>query len=415
MNASLVRPYADGELRAGIENLLDNPELPPEELDEALARVIWSRLAEPADAAAGSLVEALGPGAALSLIFAESSARDICAIALTETGAEIDPRSVAAGLKRWVPRLDRNATLADLSSAAAASMRAITPSSLFWPRQLDDLGVHAPLLLWVRGNPDALVAPSLAVVGARACTGYGTHITAELTEAACQMGAAIVSGAAYGVDAVAHRTAIAASATTVAVVAGGADRPYPAAHSQLLDSITQHGAICSEMVPGSAPTRWRFLMRNRVISALSQATLVTEAGARSGSLNTAGHSAEIGRPIGAVPGPVTSAASAGCHKLIREYGASLITCGDDLRELLGIAEHALFGEGEQDRPHPHHRMVVDALPLRGARSLADITREAGLSAEDARATLTELELLGVVARNETPASAEPLWRLQRRQ
>ena len=415
MIASPDPPFADAELRGRMARLVQDPGLARQDLTELLARVIWSRLAEPADAVAGALVGALGPGAALTLVLSGAKATDICSAAHTEAASEIDPRSVAAGLKRWVPRLHRSATLADLAAGEAAGMHVVTPASQHWPQQLGDLGTHAPLLLWVRGQAEAFSQRSLAVVGARACTGYGTHVTAELTEAACSMGVSIVSGAAYGVDAVAHRTALAASAPTIAVVAGGADRPYPAAHTQLLDTIASQGAIVSEMVPGSAPTRWRFLMRNRIIASLADATLITEAGARSGSLNTAGHSAEIGRPIGAVPGPITSAASAGCHRLLREYGAQLITCGEDLRELLGTTALVLEEDSQQERSHPHHRMVVDALPLRGARGVTDIAREAGLSVEDARASLAELELLGVVASHETPASGSREWRLQRRE
>lgn len=272
-----------------------------------------------------------------------------------------------------------------------------------------------PILLWVDGDPAALSQFSLAVVGARACTGYGSHVTAEFTDAACQSGAAIVSGAAYGVDAVAHRVALAAGATTVAVVAGGVDRVYPAAHAGLYERIGASGAVCSEMVPGTSPTRWRFLQRNRIIAALAQATLVTEAGARSGSLNTAGHSAEIGRAIGAVPGPVTSAASAGCHKLIREYGAMLVTNGAEVRELLGVND-TLFEEPASDNRAPHlHRRMLDALPLRGARVLAEVARLAGVSAEEARGALAELELLGAVARQDGVGGSESGWRLVQRE
>jgi DNA processing protein len=276
------------------------------------------------------------------------------------------------------------------------------------------------VLLWARGDASVLSEPSLAVVGARACSSYGTYVTADLTSDACASGLAIVSGAAYGVDAVAHRAALAASARTVAVLAGGVDRPYPSAHGPLIEQIASTGVICSEVVPGTAPTRWRFLQRNRIIASLAQATLVTEAGPRSGSLNTAGHAAEIGRPLGAVPGPVTNPASLGCHRLIREYGATLVSSGADLRELVGLQDFAVL-EGlasagsEQPRESALHRRVIDALPLRGSRAAGDVARIAGMTFDDARAALAELELLGQVVRRETPHVSEPHWSLLRRE
>ncbi|MGJ0204904.1 DNA-processing protein DprA [Leucobacter sp. gxy201] len=414
MTGTSIHVAADSATRARLASL--HPEaaaFSPEQFDALFARVVWSRLAEPADAAAGALIAALGTGAALDLLVSGTDARSFFEAARIDPTTGISPRTIAAGIRRWLPRLDQEASIADLDHGVAHGMRLVVPGSGLWPSALHDLGDHAPVILWTRGDPEALSVPSLAVVGARACTGYGTHVTAEFTDAACAAGAGIVSGAAYGVDAVAHRTALAADAPTVAVVAGGADRPYPAAHAQLLERIAGAGAICSEMVPGSAPTRWRFLMRNRIIAALANATLVTEAGARSGSLNTAGHAAEIGRPLGAVPGPVTSPASTGCHRLITEYGAALITGADDIRMLLGVDGTDLLPGGE--RESHWHRRVIDALPLRGARSTADAARLAGLSDEEAGMALAELEALGQVRRRETPGADGPAWALVRRE
>ena len=143
-------------------------------------------------------------------------------------------------------------------------------------------------------------------------------------------GVTIVSGAAYGIDGMAHRAALNAGGVTVAMLAGGVDRAYPAGHTELLARIAAHGVVASEVPCGSAPTKWRFLQRNRSISALAQATVVVEAGWRSGSLNTAGHAAALGRPLGAVPGPITSTTSTGCHLLIQAGIARLITSADDL-------------------------------------------------------------------------------------
>ena len=424
---------------------------------EALARIVWSRLAEPGDAIAGILVRALGAARALAAVADDLDPVDLHALLRCTGESEIAPRAIRQGLARWGPRLDRGATLQDLARAAATGMTPIMAGDPDWPPGLDDLGDHTPMLLWMRGRTEALSRHALAVVGARACTGYGSHVTAELTDAACASGATIISGAAYGIDAVAHRTALAVGGTTIAVLAGGADRAYPAAHGDLLDRIARAGAVCSEMVPGAAPTRWRFLQRNRIIAALAAGTLVTEAGIRSGSLNTAGHAAALGRELGAVPGPVTSAASTGCHRLIRDYGATLITNGADLREFLGVRDDAevldpsstvvrvegvVGAEGTEEaardsmsdagreaegaagpgsrggdsgsRQPALHRRLLDALPLRGIRPEGEAARRAGVSDADARAGFAELELLGMALREETPGG-ERGWRLMRRE
>ncbi|MHA3724366.1 DNA-processing protein DprA [Leucobacter sp. HY1910] len=407
-------------LRASGPEPADDPESDAAGALEVFARAAWARLAEPGDAAAGALIAAVGAAPALDAVIrgeygiVGGSARAE-PVAFVEADA-CDPATFAKGLARWQPRLDQRATLFDLRRAQETGTRVLVPSDSLWPDGLKDLGRHAPLMLWLRGDPTLLHATSLAVVGARACTGYGAHVTAEITDGICAAGVAIVSGAAYGIDAVAHRTALAAGGQTVAVLAGGVERPYPQGHAELLASVARHGLICSEMVPGSAPTRWRFLQRNRVIAALARATLVTEAGMRSGSLNTAGHAAELARPLGAVPGPVTSPASAGCHRLIRDYNATLVTSAVEAQELLGIGvDVALFDLApDVDRPPPLHRRVLDALPLRGARGLAAVTREAGVTREEARGALAELELLGHIVRVDEAAEGEAGWRLLKR-
>lgn len=210
-----------------------------------------------------------------------------------------------------------------------SEIRIITPDSDEWPSGLRDLP-DMPEQLWVRGLP-LIDSPSLAVVGARASTSYGEHVTAQLVDDL--RGITIVSGAAYGIDGAAHRAALARGGRTVAYLAGGVDRPYPAGHRDLIDRIAQSGSIVSEVEPGSPPTKWRFLQRNRLIAAHAQALVVVEAGFRSGSLNAAANARTLGRPVGAVPGPVTSAASAGCHRLISE-GATIITSSDDIRRMV---------------------------------------------------------------------------------
>lgn len=392
-------------------NASETATLETERAEELLARIAWSRIAEPGDGVAGALISALGARHSLELLIQQASA-DTVRAAARSIGLELGTQTKKA-LHRWLPRLSKYETTRDVERATEAGLRVILPGDSLWPTTLSDLGTHEPTMLWFRGDANYLRYPSLSVVGGRAVTGYGTHVTAEIVEGVCHAGFAIVSGAAYGVDAVAHRTSLALERPTVAVLAGGADRPYPAAHDTLLQRITENGVVCSEMIPGAAPTRWRFLQRNRIIAALSQATLVTEAGIRSGTINTAGHAASLGRALGAVPGPITSAASAGCHKLIKEYGAELITNAQDILGLLGVDDGAHLSDQSRENarePSAHHR-VLDALPLRGRRSLADVARKCGLSPDETDAALVELELLGRVRRDETPSST--VWSLLR--
>jgi DNA processing protein len=171
----------------------------------------------------------------------------------------------------------------------------------------------------------------LAIVGARAATAYGTHVAAEIAADLASQDWAIISGAAYGIDAAAHGGALAVSGCTIAVLACGPDIAYPREHRRLLAAVAARGAVISEYPPGRRPDRMRFLTRNRIIAALALGgTIVVEAAARSGTLTTARHASDLGRPLIAVPGPVTSASSAGCHALIREQRATLITSAGDI-------------------------------------------------------------------------------------
>lgn len=404
---------AEPELRQKLGGLSADTGIEQDRADALLARIAWSRLVEPGDGVAGVLVAACGPRDALRLLVERVSPRRITAIA-RERGADLAADRVREALERWRLRLDRGATVGDIEQALVSGLGIVAPGDPDWPPSLDDLGVHAPMMLWTRGDASLLRTLALSVVGARAATGYGTHITSEIVDGVCRSGVTIVSGAAYGIDAVAHRTALAAESPTIAVLAGGADRAYPSAHDSLLERIARDGLVCAEMIPGAAPTKWRFRARNRLIAALSSATLVTEAGVRSGTLNTAGHAAELGRVLGAVPGPVTSAASAGCHLLVREYGAALVTNARETRELLGLGDRLELFDGETDegkRVPPLHERLLDAIPLRGSRTLHEIARRAGVSEVDARGGLAELELLGRVRNDDSPGGEGDGWRL----
>lgn len=361
---------------------------------ERYARVVWSHVAEPGDGAAGSLIAASGALGALRRVLADTAQ------------ATAIPGEYGKALKRWGPRLDPVGVDTALRTAQRRQVRIVTGSDDAWPSQLDDLGSHAPFVLWVRGDAGALarLRPSIAVVGARAATSYGDHVARELSADLAGTGIPIVSGAAYGIDGSAHRAALAVGGTTVAVLAGGVERAYPAGHTQMIEAIARDGVVISEVPCGSVPTKWRFLQRNRLIAALSDATVVVEAGWRSGSLNTAGHAAALARGLGAVPGPVTSAASAGCHRLLREFGAQCITSGADARELLGLDGPPVSpAEGDGDagsRPRTDDSTRVrDALSSRARRDATDVAQRSGMAVEAVEAHLGLLLLQGEVERD----------------
>ena len=213
----------------------------------------------------------------------------------------------------------------------------LTPGAAGWPEGLSDLGVLAPLALWAKGDIGVLTSSlgsRVTIVGARAATGYGEHVATEFATDLAGLPRVVVSGGAYGIDGAAHGAALTTRpGSTIAVLAGGLDRNYPAGHQELLSRVAESGAVLSELSPGAAPTRWRFLQRGRLLAAISAATIVVEAGYRSGSLHTAAEAHALGRPVGAVPGPITSAASAGCHRLLHEKIATVISSASDIAAL----------------------------------------------------------------------------------
>jgi len=372
---------------------------------ELFARAAWSGIAEPGDRLAGVLVGQLGAVEALRTVLTAPTVDGLLGRLRDGGASDVQEQHVDDALARWRPRLEMSATVHAMRQAARVGARLLVPADALWPAGVDDLDEHAPIALWVRGTDAALAAipRSIALVGARAATGYGEHVTMEASAGLVDRGYAIVSGAAYGIDGMAHRAALASHGQTVAFLAGGVDRFYPSGHDALLTRIVAEGAVISELPCGQAPTKWRFLQRNRLIAAASRATVVLEAGWRSGSLNTAGHASTLGRPLGAVPGPVTSAASAGCHRLIRDFTAVCVTNPDEMAELAPLdSAPTLFalgdasGVGAADRS-PELTRLFDAISVRSPRPVADIAARAGLSLDAVRALLGALELDGEVA------------------
>jgi DNA processing protein len=353
--------------------------------DDRLARVALSAISEPGDPRLAALAAEMGAATLHAHLLAES---DVAGL-----HTDLAARLVAADPERA------------LAEAARKGVRFVTPADPEWPAQLADLaGVSpvqerggTPLGLWVRGplRLDQL-SGAVAVVGSRSATTYGADVAAEIAAVVGRSGRCILSGAAFGIDQAAHRGAIAAGGPTVAVLACGADRVYPAAHSQLIDHIAAEGAVVSETAPGGAPTRIRFLSRNRLIAALTIGTVVVEAAVRSGALNTANWASRLNRVLLGVPGPVTSAPSQGVHQLIRTGAAALVTSGTDVLEAVGSAgEHLVDPPRGRERPRdrltPRQRQVLDAVPVARGAGADSIARAAGLGLVEVGSALIKLE------------------------
>ncbi|MFF3207192.1 DNA-processing protein DprA [Streptomyces sp. NPDC002962] len=292
----------------------------------------------------------------------------------------------------------------DLALAREAGVRFVCPGDAEWPGTLDELGDARPLGLWVRGRPSLRMwaLRSVAVVGARACTEYGAHMAATLSAGLAEQGWVVVSGGAYGVDGAAHRGALGAGGATVAVLACGVDQPYPRGHTALINRIAEQGLVIGELPPGDHPTPSRFILRNRVIAALTRGTVVVEAAYRSGSLVTARAAQRLGRHTMGVPGPATSGLSAGVHELLRGE-AVLVTDAAEVVELVGdMGELAPDRRGPalpRDLLEPAARRVLAALPARRPAAVDEVAREARTTPDDAIARLYELRALGYVERH----------------
>ncbi len=357
------------------------------------ARAYLSWVAEPPAPALSELIDQVGPVRASRLVAAGRVSGRVAA----ETGAR---------------RVDDRAE-ADLAAIAALGGRLVVPEDAEWPAEeftcfgtpaaQADNRWRAPAALWVRGTGrlDELGARAVAVVGARAATGYGEHVAAEFGYGLAEGEFTVVSGAAFGIDGAAHRGALAAEGRTLAVQACGLDLAYPAGHQGLLDRIAAAGAVVSEYPPGVRPARHRFLVRNRLIAAFAAGTVVVEAGIRSGARSTASAAFALGRVVMAVPGPVTSALSVGCHLLIREEQAVLVTRVGEVVEAVGrigadLAPPLITPCRPTDGLSPELLAVYEALPARASRHPEQLVRDSGVPLNRVRSALPLLELQGLV-------------------
>jgi DNA processing protein len=424
--------------------------------DEAVARATLTYLAEPGDGRLASLVAdrgAIGAVRAIRAGWSPGRRPPDYGEPGTLRDAGDDTRGAAGGraVERWRARLADVPDPVDLAGLRERGIRLVCPQDGEWPAGLASLAGAQPYALWVRGSVRDLAAAcqrSVAIVGSRAATAYGGYVAAELAASVAAQGWTVISGGAYGIDGAAHRGALAGRGDTIAVMACGVDRPYPAGHKELLDEVAGAGAVISEWPPGRTPTRLRFLVRNRVIAAMAPATVVVEAGQRSGALNTARHARDLGRILMAVPGPVTSEMSAGCHFIIRNWQATLVTGAPEVIEALAgapppaardsatppsaardSAAHAPpWGGGAVPGDVPVARSprdqvtaddreraaldgdaaaVLDALPARGCRSTDEIAVRAGLPPRVVLAALAMLRVHGLAER------VDGGWRVRR--
>ncbi len=372
------------------------------EIERTFACATFSLITEPGDRFAGSLIASLSPEVLLELLLARASKSETLA-RLKDAGRldetlslfEDFETSFSDAIQRWRPRLKLPDVMSALDLADKHDSKLLTSESDHWPKQLNDLQDAAPHCLWVRCSKieNIQFADAISVVGSRNATGYGEWVTSEIVSDSSSRNLPVISGGAYGIDAIAHRSAIANDLVTVAFMAGGIDRLYPSGNASLFENMFQRGAVIAEQAPGASPTKWRFLQRNRLIAAMSSATIVVEAGQRSGALNTVTHALELGRPVGVVPGPITSQSSAGCNRLI---GEGLVTsiCTPSAAADLALGKAGWF-QPELEGLGAYETRALDAM---NSKSLAQaaIASKAGLTSREVEIALGQLALLGLV-------------------
>lgn len=404
--------------------------VPGDEVRVALAGLL--RVCEPPCAALARFVGAQGPVAAWQAVLSRRAPRAV----VSATAARVDGVDPAALVAR---------ARADLAATKRVGARLIGPDDAEWPAAAVSAfagavargvrGSGPPLALYVRGRPlTGLPDRAVTVVGSRASSPYGTRVAGEVAYELARAGWVVVSGAAFGIDTAAHRAALqvmrpavatgasgppgstgAGRSVTVAVLACGIDRAYPEANRELLDFLPRFGSVVSEYPPGTVPARHRFLVRNRLIAAFGAGTVVVEAGRRSGTLSTAAAAEQLGRVVMAVPGPVTSAMSVGCHLLLADRFAQLVTGADDVLAAVGAPAAAAAGGRDGARPgedprhptdglDPETARVYDAFPARGSVAVQDLVIESGFPVATVLGALAVLQLHGLVDQE------GPMWK-----
>jgi DNA processing protein len=372
--------------------------------EDRMARIALTWLAEPGNRAVWAMVQAGGAPATLDRLL---------------TGDIPDGSLRGTVIARSANGDARRMAEAALHRADRLGARVVIPADDEWPIRVDELAAleldsggrinqdtRPPLCIWARGpwRLQQAFDRSVAVVGARACTPYGQHTTNDIAYGLAEHGWTVVSGGAFGIDAAAHRAAVAANGVTVAVLACGVDRPYPTGNTALFEQITETGLLISEWPPGSEPLRHRFLIRNRVIAAATPGTVLVEAAARSGAVQTMSRVLALGHAGMVVPGPVTSAMSVGCHEILRANPYARVVTGVPhiLEEVGRIGEY--LAEPPRGRNHPRDaldedsQLILEAVPRRGTAGPEQLAAKAGLSLRAVLRRLSLLEVAGLVER-----------------
>ncbi len=395
---------ADGNVVGSASNTVRTMDNSVSKMDDVrLARAALGLLIEPGNRDLYRLVAADGPIRTLRrLVAGEPGTGPLRGAAEARLGSG-DPARMAS---------------AALAQAHRLGARLVIPEDDEWPARVGDLvqigsatsgrtdrDTLPPLCLWVRGAWPLTEAldRSVAVIGARAATSYGTHVATDIAHGLACQGWTVVSGGAYGIDAAAHRGALTAGGITVAVLACGVDRPYPVCNTAMFDRIVETGLLISEWPPGAAPFRHRFLIRNRVIAAATRGTVVVEASARSGARQTLGRALRLDRRAMVVPGPITSAMSVGCHEMLREHPETRLVTGvaQVLEEVGRIGDD--LSPLERGPHHPRDDLdstssaLLDAVPRRRTAGLEEIAAAAGVELREAMRKLPLLAQLGFVA------------------
>jgi len=357
--------------------------------DETFSRLWLSFAVEPGDEAVGGRTHLVGASKVLAELLAGESPLK-------------NAKAISARLKHFEEAA--NDLAAQLGTPGGEGVRFITPKDADWPTQLGALGAREPLGLFVCGQLEIkpTLNHSISIVGTRSATTYGKHVASELAGELASRGFTIISGAAFGIDCVAHHAALAVAGQTVAVMPAWVLDDYPPSNAALLQQIRKHGFAISELPIGTHPTRPRFLQRNRLIAALSRATLVIEAPWRSGALSTARQAQSLLRLVMATPGPTTSPMSDGCNRMIREREAELVTSAEEVIELLAQAGCDLAVRSQTPRRIDSLKgfdaAVFEAIPTKGGVSARDISLKLGSPINDVQAALGRVELLGFVIR-----------------
>ena len=369
---------------------------------ELFSSAAWSYLTEPGDEFAGMARQALGSAQSLALLVSGAKPESWLShlsdlgysdVAIERFGAVSDV--LRDSLARWNQRLSLSGVLESLDIATRLGVDLVDPSDENWPSQLSSLKFASPALLWVRGSLEVVrdSETSWAVVGCRTPSNYGREATSNLVQGLAESGISVVSGGAFGIDAIAHHSALICQTPTIAVMAGGVDRLYPRTNEHLLNKIIDRGAVVSEVAIGVAPTKWRFLQRNRIIAALAGGTVIVEAGYRSGAINTANHALTLARPVAAIPGSVFSPQSAGCNRLISDGRAQLVTNASDLLSI--FPGEFILDEITVEAMSPTEIRTYDAIGF-GTLVIEEICRTAGLTLSEASQGLGSLLMKGKV-------------------